>query len=104
MNITGRAQKTIDRFDRMEDCLRHAGITTNYRVTADEIVLEWERTRNGIVVEYGHLFAIPNSRTGNLRFCGGTVSGFGPSRVISTYREAWSAVGEAIELARRNFY
>ena len=102
MNITGTSQRTLDRLNRMEDCLRAAGLRTEYGIVDNKVVLKWERIRHGFVVETGHLFAVMGDRTGNLRFCGGTVSAGTLYEQIRTYREAWDAVGHAVERARRD--
>ena len=100
MNATGKSQRTLDRFNRWESLLsQQAGIKTEYGITDDQVALKWERTRDGCVVEYGHLSAVLSSRTGNLQFCGGTVFIYTSMAKIKTYREASSAVSFAVDLA-----
>ena len=103
MNITGTSQRTLDRLNRMEQLLRDAGIKTDYGFNeqGSVVVLNWERVRNGCVIERGHLFAVMSDRTGNLRFCGGGVSAYGKYDEIRTYRDAWNAISLATEMARR---
>lgn len=104
MANTGKSQRTLDRFNRWESLLSEAGIKTEYDVTDDQVVLKWERARDGSVVECGHLSAIMRRKTGNLRFCGGSVFNYGvyhcgDTAKVRTYREASSAVSHAVDLA-----
>lgn len=90
----------LDRFNRMETVLRESGLKTEYSVTADEIVLTWERTRNGTVIERGNLWALRSDRTGNLLFRGGGVAAYSKYDQIKTYRDAWTAISLATSMAR----